>query len=84
MKFFDNSDITSECFFYHRNTNSHPCTFLQELHSYFFQNFIMEMQTVLFKNTLHTQIKKQKVKTQYLNLEEYIIFTHQTEEQHIQ
>ena len=24
MRFFDNSDITSECFLYHRNANSHP------------------------------------------------------------
>ena len=95
MKFFDNSDITSECFLCHRNANSHPCTFLQLIHgnqtnifrtraAYIFQNFIMKMQMLLFKNILFTQIKKQKVKMHYLTLEEYIIFTQQTEDQHIQ
>ena len=32
MKFFDNSDITSECFFYDRNANSHPCSVIQLIH----------------------------------------------------
>ena len=32
MRFFDNSDIISECFLYHRNANSHPCTVLQPTH----------------------------------------------------
>ena len=70
MKFFDNSDITSECFLCHRNANSHLCTFLQLIHGnqtnifrtraayIFVQNFIMKMQMVLFKNILFTQTKK--------------------------
>ena len=32
MRFFDNSDIISECFLYHRNANSHPWTVLQPTH----------------------------------------------------
>ena len=32
MKFFDNSDITSKCFLYHRNAKSHPWTILQSIH----------------------------------------------------
>ena len=32
MRFFDNSDITSECFLYHRNANSHPCSLIQLIH----------------------------------------------------
>ena len=71
MRFFDNSDIISECFLYHRNANSHPCTVLQpthgkqtnicvkqELHTHLLQNLIMKMQTILFKNIFHTQIRK--------------------------
>ena len=32
MKLFDNLGITSECFLYHRNANSHPWIVLQPIH----------------------------------------------------
>ena len=69
MKFFDNSDITDATFtievlihthglFYNQYTVTKQIYLQQELHTYLFQHFIMKMQTVLFKNILHTEIKK--------------------------
>ena len=69
MKFFDNSDITDATFtievlirthglFYNQYTVTKQIYLQQELHIYLFQHFIMKMQTVLFKNILHTEIKK--------------------------
>ena len=87
MRFFDNLDISS-CFLYHRNANAYRWLFYsrytvtkqtyleQKLHTYLFQNFVMKMQTILFKNNLHTQIKKIESEDAISELESvYYIYT---------
>ena len=50
--------ICTRGLFYNRYMVTNQIYLEQELHTYLFQNFILKMHTVLFKNILHTQIKK--------------------------
>ena len=50
--------IRTRGLFYNQHTVNKQTYLEQELHTLLFQNLIIKMQTVLFKNILHTQIKK--------------------------